>query len=575
MELSNSAREIVVQAQMLMLSTGGSGLCVEHLFYGILLLADYLDPPMNKPEFQEDGKKMRAWLEEDGLMSVASARKQLEEDAKAGGSMFKDAAAVLGRAAEIAEGGEIGAIDLARAIMETSSPTIRTLRGLINPGLAEADARYNRKKAAGTAKKRDSEKETEKKAGKKPDKPVVLEPEMVRDPAPVQRPEKPAETSPAQGKQEPVKPVEKPAAGPAGNAGDRVGAGGQPGKNDSLTASQLGALLAFLALAQSRQTDELRQNAHPGGSRRPGQSPPVQGGRPPAGQKPPRVVKRTKMGPFTYRGGTVAAAIQYFLFGIIVPLVLLVGLAAVINKVTGGAADRATGFPMFLIYLYLSVWIFYLLRGVTLLFGMLSSAFGNFLDILCNLFLIRMVVISIQSAWNMPVIPVWLRVAACVAAIFVLSFGIVLFDHLRDEGDYTKTRINFQNKEGTIGKIYFQSLAESCRLPLLVFCIFWLPHKNVPAIAVHILWILGYFWVWNQVFNAYFMLCVRCANGRHRGLAFFQFLHAAHLFFTIPEFIVFLHWHFHWFPIKTWILVVMGIYSLLALFGSIMYSRIK
>ena len=32
MELSKRAREIVVQAQMLMLSTWGSGLCVEHLF---------------------------------------------------------------------------------------------------------------------------------------------------------------------------------------------------------------------------------------------------------------------------------------------------------------------------------------------------------------------------------------------------------------------------------------------------------------------------------------------------------------------------------------------------------------
>ena len=102
MELSNSAREIVVQAQMLMLSTGGSGLCVEHLFYGVLLLADYLNPPMDKPEFREDGKKVRAWLEEGGMQSVAAARKQLKTDAEDGGSNFEDASAVLGRAAEIA-----------------------------------------------------------------------------------------------------------------------------------------------------------------------------------------------------------------------------------------------------------------------------------------------------------------------------------------------------------------------------------------------------------------------------------------------------------------------------------------
>ena len=71
MELSNSAKEIVVQAQMLMLSTGGSGLCVEHLFYGILLLADYLDPPMNKPEFREDGEKVFRDLESEIIGEVS------------------------------------------------------------------------------------------------------------------------------------------------------------------------------------------------------------------------------------------------------------------------------------------------------------------------------------------------------------------------------------------------------------------------------------------------------------------------------------------------------------------------
>ena len=594
MELSNSAKEIVVQAQMLMLSTGGSGLCVEHLFYGILLLADYLDPPMNKPEFREDGEKVRAWLEEGGMRSVAAARKQLGEDAQAGGSMFRDAAAVLGRAAEIAEGGEIGALELARAVKESSTPTILALHGLIDPDLAGADARYHSKpekgKKAGSAKK---------KSPKKADEQVVLKPEMVRDPAPVKRAEEPAEKKPSAGEGDSGQPEKAGAGaagsgGPAGKAGagaagsggpagngrgpgenNGPGNGGQAGDKEGLTTSQLGALLALFALAQSQQTDELRQNVHPGAGRSPGQGGPIQGGQPIGGQKTPKVKKRTKMGLFTYRGGTVAAAIQYFLFGLIVPFVILVGVAAVVNKVTGGAADRATGFPMFLIYLYISVWIFYLLRGVALLFGIASSAFGNFLDILCDFFLIRMVIISIQSAWYMPTIPVWLRVIASAAAYLVLNVGIVLFDHLRDEGDYTKTRLNFQNKEGTVGKIYFQSLAESCRLPLLIFFIIWIPHLKVPALVVHILWILGFFWVWNNVFNAYFMLCVRCDKGHHRGLAFFQFLHAAHLFMTITEFVVFLHWHFQWFPMKRWVMIVLGIYSLLAFFCSFMYSRIK
>ena len=589
MELSNSAREIVVQAQMLMLSTGGSGLCVEHLFYGVLLLADYLDPPMDKPEFREDGKKVRAWLEEGGMQSVAAARKQLKTDAEDGGSNFENASAVLGRAAEIADGGEISAMDLARAVMETSTPTILALRGLRNPALAAADARYG---------------------GKLP----VLEPDMVRDPAPVKREKKaakgksaePEPVNPKAGERKPAEKAEpaepKPAepnageaksaepgrdsshpdeetgrdaggragAGPAasgGRAGAAGGAGngGQNGEREGLTPSQLGALLAFMALAQSQQTDGLRQNMNQGAGQ----------GRHAGGQKPPKVVRRTKMGPFTYRGGTVAAAIQYFLFGIIVPFVGLIALNFVIAKVTGGRSESATGLPMYLIYLYISLWLFYLARGVALLFGIYSSALGNFLDILCDFGLIAMNVRAVKLAWAMPAAPVWLRVVSCIIAFLVLNGGIVLFDHLRDEGDITKTRINMQNKTGTAGKIYFQSLAETCRLPLLIFAVLWITRWTPPALVVHILWILGFFWVWVNVFNAWFCLCVRCEKGHHRGLGLWQFLHAAHVWFTITNFVLFLHWHFHWFPMKRWVMIVLGIYSVLALLFSIVYSRIK
>lgn len=358
MELSKSAREIVVQAQMLMLSTGETGLCVEHLFYGVLLLADYLDPPMDKPEFREDGKKVRAWLEEGGMQSVAAARKQLKTDAEDGGSNFEDASAVLGRAAEIADGGEISAMDLARAVMETSTPTILALRGLRNPALAAADARYG---------------------GKLP----VLEPDMVRDPS---HPDE--ETGRDAGGRADAGPAASGGrAGAAGGAGN----GGQNGEREGLTPSQLGALLAFMALAQSQQTDGLRQNMNQGAG---------QGG-PAGGKKSPKVVRRTKMGPFTYRGGTVAAAIQYFLFGIIVPFVGLIALNFVIAKVTGGRSESATGLPMYLIYLYISLWLFYLARGVALLFGIYSSALGNFLDILCDFGLIALNVRAVKLAWAM------------------------------------------------------------------------------------------------------------------------------------------------------------------------------
>ena len=37
-------------------------LCQEHIFYGLLLMACYLDPPMNGEEYREEAKKLRAFL---------------------------------------------------------------------------------------------------------------------------------------------------------------------------------------------------------------------------------------------------------------------------------------------------------------------------------------------------------------------------------------------------------------------------------------------------------------------------------------------------------------------------------
>ena len=51
MEISKSVQEVLTQAQMLKLNTNSNALCVEHILYGLVLMARYLDEPMNKTEY--------------------------------------------------------------------------------------------------------------------------------------------------------------------------------------------------------------------------------------------------------------------------------------------------------------------------------------------------------------------------------------------------------------------------------------------------------------------------------------------------------------------------------------------
>lgn len=484
MELSRGAQAVLTQAQKLRLETNGDKLCVEHIFYGLLRMACYLDAPMDKPEYREDAKKLRSFLEQN-MRSIASAVHQLEEDARKDDSKFVDAALMLGRASELARAGEIGVMELANAAWETATPTIRAVKWLRIEALTAEDARYR----------------------------------------------------------------ESPKAQDADIPGQRHGPEPKKDGADGVTPSQMVAFLALLAAANEQQKTGLRQNA---------------------GRKKQKVRRKTKLGLFTYRGGTVAAAVQYFLFGLIVPFALLAGL----EMATGVVSEPSTPVVAFLVNVYIALWGFYLCRGAALLLGLISNAFGAFLQILSDLALIAALTLSVQAAWQLPVVPTWLRIVSCICGLIVLLFGTALFEHLRSEGDVTKTRIDFGNTEGTPGKIFFKTLSKELMLPLLIFAVIWIARWESPLWAVRIYWIAGFLWLWNVINNMYtcFELRNQTSHRRRKGRRLVKFLRAAHIFFVVPELVVLLHWLFTWFPMRVWVIVLLSVYSAFMLLLSLMYA---
>lgn len=483
MELSKGAQEVIKQAQKLRLDTDGDKLCVEHIFYGLLLMACYLDEPLNDPEYLGEAKKLRSFLEQN-MRSIASATHQLKEGAKENTSKFVDASPMLGRASELAVTGKIGVMELAYAAWETATPTIHALRWARVDALIKEDERYQEK--------------------------------------PKDRPAAP--------RQDDVVRAEKQASG-------------------GVTPSQMMAFLALLAAANEQQKTGLRQNA---------------------GRRNKNIRRRTKLGLFTYRGGTVAAAVQYFLFGLLIPFVVLAGL----ELLTGTVSEPATPLVAFLINVYIILWGFYLFRGAALLLGLISNAFGAFLEILSALALITALTLAVRNAWDLPAVPTWLRIVSCASALVVLLFGTALYEHLRSEGDVTKTKIDFGNIEGTPGKIFFKTLTKELILPLLIFAVIWITRREQPLWAVRCYWIAGFLWLWNVIHNMYTCLELRnqASHHRHKGKRLVRFLQAAHIYLLIVELILLLHWLFAWFPMKVWVIILLSVYTAFMLLFSLIYA---
>ena len=482
MELTKAAEACISQAHMQRMSAGvHDNLCVEHVFFGLLAMARYLDPPYNKPEYVEEGKAVRAILAPK-VRSIESASWQLRKDARDPNAGYIDASAVIGRAAEMAEnaGADLTATILAKAVLESPSPAMLAVCEVFDPECAKEDEKYQ---AA---------------------KPVH------------------------------AKPLEEQSE--------------QKPKEDSApTASQLGALLAMLAALEDEQHDTLKQGANR--------------------QKGPKIKRRTKLGLFTYRGGTVAAFLQYFLFGALIPCAALFALEYFTGAVTGSAAP----FTRFLVGAFIVLWMFYLARGVNKLMGLIGKAFGHFLDLVSDCLLLLGLSEAAKLAYSLPETPIWMRAVVCVGSLLILLVGLALYRHLTDQGDVTKTKIMFQNVEGTPGMIFFRFLTKELIFPLTVFAVFWIFRIGVPPWVEKVFYLYAFFWAWNVIMIMWNCLALRykSSHRRHRGQVLVRFLGSQHIFLLLPGLALYLHWLFQWFPMRTWVIVLYGIYGLFWLILSI------
>lgn len=542
MELSQSTQEVITQAQMLRLATNGSVLCREHLFYGLLLMACYKEEPMNAQEYRQEARKLRAFLE-GWVLSIASAKRQLKQDAETDDSLFTDAKAILGRAAEMAGENEITPMDLARAIRENQSPTIRALSGLRIPDALREDDLYHPEQAK--ARKEQDEAAPLRGAGQISDIRPASKPEPASAPKPVQQP----------------KPSPEPERAPVQEQ--------KPEKNEYERIAEM-----LRQLDRQELNPKNRQKQEKNAGRQEKQRNRVVG---------QRRKKRTKVGLITWHGGPIAACIQYLLTVLLIPAAALYALEHFTGYVTAPPTPWAEfGIRMFiLLAVFLTARaLIALIRAITVTAGGAGQSVSLFLRGLADLGLIAGIMQNVGKVFfgaglTSPDFPNWLKIVGGVAAVFTLSACVVLYGALNYTEQQKRKKIKYGNSEGRVGQVMLRNLTSQLLFPTAVLTGLWAYTGTLEDWQVKTFWILGFIIAWSIPNNI--ISCISLAAEapwyRGGGKGFFRFLRAFYTFMFIPLLVLFLHWLFGWFPMQLWVMIVLGVYLLITLLGSVIYAR--
>ena len=536
MEITNGAQEVLTRAEMLRESRGTETLCTEDILHGLLWLALYGG---SEPELGAEAASTRAFLQE-RLADPAGAMHELERLSQAGGAGFTPADAVLGRAGELCGANDLDAGVLCRAVLEAPDSVIREL--------CEYGA-------------------------------TVVE-------------------------------EEKPVSG--GNlifnfeAGDDIDVDmtsldeDEPEASEQLSSGLDGLIISAMSGQSGRDTDRAEQSDGDavmqemlrliagGGAEKP-ESDRSEKERREREERERREreererrereererrerkkrehkKRRTKLGLFTYRGGKASAAIQYFLFGLIVPFVLLCLLEAATGILTG---DRIGS--VLILFAFVILWGYYLLRGVNRLIGFASEPAAHFLNAAQDagtVLLLENVISLLAFAGSAPL---WLRAAGSVGALAALIIGIKRFDGISDKGGRIKAVLFMSEKRGTFSRLILQYALKIFLLAMVVYALVHTFALVLPLWLVKTLWILGFFTAWIFFFNFYDCLGMRAELEEYKYTAhigLIKYFEAAHILMTPAELVILLCLLFGWFPLKLWLTVVLSVWSVLAIIAS-------
>ena len=591
MEISKSTQEVLAQAQEFRIETSsGEELCQEHVYYALLLWAGYLDGPWDDPEFRKEAERLRMFLSKN-LNSVGAAREYLKETAQKDHSGFTAADKMLGRAIEIAGRKAVSPMDLARAIFEGPGDVIMAANAAVNLSLAPEDAKYAadlQKKQEAAEKRREAarlRREEEKKRKEDEDRLRREEDDIRREEeAEKKRREEEIRQQNEKVRQKIEEEQQERERKEQQAREEKLRARLQEEEKKRKEAEEQKRRLALARQIEQEEIDHIKKvgvfSAFREYDRR----------NKPKQEKP----KWTYIGPFEFKGAPFWGYLQYFLWGLLISCGALLAL----EHFTHYVSAPPTRFWGFAIDVFIVLSVYYHLRGITYLMETKWPAWALFTRQLFDLVLIAGLMSAYVFEFAAPArfprwlkyfsgefltfkasplrfVPRWLKYVGGVFGVLVFSVGTILYNGLHYGPAERKKSIRYGNNVGPVGKVIFQAISGYLAFPLAILVGIWAYNKPFKLWHIKVFWLYGFVTVWGL-----FFIIITCKNmaaqsGWYRGKmgAFWKFLFSVYIFFFFPLLVLYLHWLFGWLPVKTWVWIVLGIYSFIVLVGSFIGSR--
>jgi hypothetical protein len=278
--------------------------------------------------------------------------------------------------------------------------------------------------------------------------------------------------------------------------------------------------------------------------------------------KPPR--RSTPIAGLTFRGGTAVAAAQYFAWVILAPTALLFILMRIdeVLSFSGNPWFYATfGIGIF-------VWLALILKGVTSLIGRRMKAFEIFANTAINLFL-GVIAASILSDTVGLGKPVFVKSLVVIYAFILDIAALVRVKRLRKLSGQKGMELStaMLKLRGAPSAIFFEYLLRSFLLSGLVFAVVWIGDLQVNEFWKAAFVICAFLWAfetirvlllsWKMIYDEASPVPV------YRGFKLNAFLIVQHFSLGLPAFGMYLMWYFQWFPMRTWLIVLYGLYGFL------------
>jgi len=209
-----------------------------------------------------------------------------------------------------------------------------------------------------------------------------------------------------------------------------------------------------------------------------------------------------------------------------------------------------------------------------------GKAAGSFIGFVITMIIAWFAYLYIEATYIVGATPWWMKIALFVVYLIALIASVRRIDSMRNNPNFAASQTTMMRIRviGTAGMIYFRLFLLSTIFPAVLILILYLAANGPTPFWYHFLSVYVFCWGVSMI-NFAFQSNVSALSVGHLSWDQLKQKKAAlagsmvTAMLMIPAIVVFLHWHFGWFPMKTWVIIVLIIYMVLMLINVVTVAK--